>query len=87
MRKRRLRVFFARGLAALLPTLLTLFILITGFQFLDGYLAGDPLEAGAFALCRLATGLQILARRRELQPSGPGARWRRKALRAATLGS
>ncbi len=46
MRKRRLRVFFARGLAALLPTLLTLFILITGFQFLDGYL-GEPITNGA----------------------------------------
>ncbi len=46
MRKRRLRVFFRRGLAALLPTLLTLFILITGFQFLDGYLGG-PITDGA----------------------------------------
>ncbi len=41
-RRSRLRTFFWRGLGALLPTLLTVFILITGFNLLNQYL-GDPL--------------------------------------------
>ena len=37
-RRSRLRTFFVRGLAGLLPTLLTAFALIYIVQFLDGYL-------------------------------------------------
>lgn len=41
-RRSRLRVFVVRGFAALLPTLLTVFLLITGFNLLNQYL-GEPL--------------------------------------------
>lgn len=41
-RRSRIRTFFWRGLGALLPTLLTVFILITGFNLLNQYL-GEPL--------------------------------------------
>lgn len=41
-RRSRLRRFVVRGFAALLPTLLTVFLLITGFNLLNQYL-GEPL--------------------------------------------
>ena len=41
-RRSRLRIFVVRGFAALLPTLLTVFLLITGFNLLNQYL-GEPL--------------------------------------------
>ena len=39
-RKKRKRGLFLRGLAVLLPTVLTLFVFVTVFQFVDRYLTG-----------------------------------------------
>ena len=40
-RRSKIRTFFWRGLGALLPTLLTIFILITGFNLLNQYRRGE----------------------------------------------
>ena len=43
-RRSRLRTFIVRGFAALLPTVLTVFLLITGFNLLNQYLGGPVID-------------------------------------------
>ena len=42
---KRLKTYFLRGMAALLPTILTIWLFIWGFQFIKTYIS-DPINSG-----------------------------------------
>jgi uncharacterized membrane protein len=59
-KRNRLQAFFVRGLITVLPILFTVFILLTAFRFVDGYVTGPVNSVIYWALEKNGAGWQAL---------------------------